>query len=199
MTYGGEVYEHPTWVPHIDESDGSASDGKSEMLAWPTPAARPFDQSPEAFDKRREGMKKKGYNGNGAGRLLAVEVRRSWATPTARDWKSGKTSQRTAHRNSRPLSEQVETRRAWPTPNASDNRNRGGPKDAAVQRRMKIGKHVGLSSTVDGRLSPEWTEILMGFPIGWTSPNTDGQHHQDHGTTGSHPEPEPEPSMTKLD
>ena len=30
-----------------------------------------------------------------------------WATPTARDWKSGKASQATMERNSRPLSEQV--------------------------------------------------------------------------------------------
>ena len=50
---------------------------------WPTPAAKPFDQSPEAFDRRRQRMKQKGYNGNGAGRLLAVEVRREWPTPAA--------------------------------------------------------------------------------------------------------------------
>tara|TARA_R100001510_G_C7600556_1_gene167285 strand:- start:172 stop:753 length:582 start_codon:yes stop_codon:yes gene_type:complete len=193
MTCDGEVYEHPQWAPHIDESDGSASDGKSEMLAWPTPAAKPFDQSPEAFDKRRARMKKKGYNGNGAGRLLAVEVRRSWATPTARDWKSGKTSQRTANRNSRPLSEQVETKKEWPTMLASDHMTAGPNQNTAT-----LGRCV---RRIEGnaRLNPCFVEVLMGYPVCWTSPSTDGPHHQARSTIGSHPEPEPEPSTTKLD
>ena len=63
--------------------------------AWPTPSAQIFDQSPEVFDARRERLKAKGVNGNGAGRLLAVEVRRSWPTPSATDHKgSSKPGQR---------------------------------------------------------------------------------------------------------
>ena len=63
--------------------------------AWPTPSAQIFDQSPEVFDARRERLKRRGVNGNGAGRLLAVEVRRSWPTPSATDHKgSSKPGQR---------------------------------------------------------------------------------------------------------
>ena len=56
-------------------------------MKWPTPSAQTFDQSPAVFDARRERLKAKGINGNGAGRLLAVEVRRSWPTPSATDHK----------------------------------------------------------------------------------------------------------------
>jgi len=74
---------------HTVERGGSVSAG------WPTPSAQIFDQSPEIFDARRARLKAKGINGNGAGRLLAVEVRRSWPTPSATDHKgSSKPGQR---------------------------------------------------------------------------------------------------------
>ena len=63
----------------------TAAKGGSVSRGWPTPSAQTFDQSPEAFDARRERLKAKGINGNGAGRLLAVEVRRSWPTPVSGD------------------------------------------------------------------------------------------------------------------
>jgi hypothetical protein len=59
----------------------------------------------------------------------------------------------------------------WPTPSASDNRDRGNMSNPSIQRRQKIGKQLMLSQVVDkssGRLSPDWVEWLMGWPIGWT-------------------------------
>ena len=93
-------------------------------------------------------MKAKGYNGNGAGTPLAIAgklwatptvvdsktcraVRKHtkggrstsanaamWATPTARDWRSGEASDETHNRNARPLNEQAV--RLWPTATAQD-------------------------------------------------------------------------------
>ena len=67
----------------------------------------------------------------------------------------------------------------WPTPNASDNRDRGSMRDPAIQRRIKLGKQVGLSMAVKdganqetGSLNPQWVEWLMGFPEGWTDLNS---------------------------
>jgi hypothetical protein len=40
--------------------------------------------------------------------LRLSQVVKYWATPTARDWRSGKASPKTLSRNSRPLNEQVE-------------------------------------------------------------------------------------------
>lgn len=61
----------------------------------------------------------------------------------------------------------------WPTPNASDNRDRGNMSDPAVQRRIAMGKQIGLSMAVKdgpqaGSLNPTWVEWLMGWPLGWT-------------------------------
>jgi len=64
--------------------------------------------------------------------------------------------------------------RMWPTPQASDNRDRGNMSDPAIQRRLEIGKQVGLSMAVKdgpggGSLNPTWVEWLMGWPVSWSS------------------------------
>ena len=61
----------------------------------------------------------------------------------------------------------------WPTPNASDNRDRGTLSDPAIQRRIKLGKQVGLTMAVKenkggGTLNPTWVEWLMGYKAGYT-------------------------------
>ena len=61
----------------------------------------------------------------------------------------------------------------WPTPNASDNRDRGNLSDPAIQRRIKLGKQVGLTMAVKehkggGTLNPTWVEWLMGYPAEYT-------------------------------
>lgn len=59
---------------------------------WPTPTVK--------GNYNKAGLSAKSGDG------LATEVLRC-ATPTARDWRSGKASQATMERNSRPLSEQI--------------------------------------------------------------------------------------------
>lgn len=55
-----------------------------------------------------------------------------------------------------------------PTPCAADHRDRGGPSNPAIQRRMNIGKSIELSMYWDGPLNPPFVEQMMGFPVGWT-------------------------------
>ncbi len=62
--------------------------GMAETGMWPTPR----NNSGPSIDKKHLSL-------DGAVQL--------WATPSARDWKSGKASQETMERNSRPLSEQI--------------------------------------------------------------------------------------------
>ena len=58
-----------------------------------------------------------------------------------------------------------------PTPCAADHRDRGGPSNPAIQRRMNIGKSIELSMHWDGPLNPQFVEEMMGFPVGWTDPD----------------------------
>lgn len=69
----------------------------SAARLWPTPTA-------SLADKGGRITPRKGREG---GTLIEAISARNWATPTARDWRSGKASQATHERNSRPLSEQV--------------------------------------------------------------------------------------------
>ena len=93
----------------------------------------------------------------------------SWRTPMASEWKDMSCA------NQIYLQDQVLGRKGqtWPTPNASDNRDRGNLSDPVVQRRIRIGKQIGLSTAVKptqtgGSLNPTWVEWLMGWPLGWT-------------------------------
>jgi len=64
---------------------------------WPTPTA-------SLGTKGGRITPRKGREG---GTLIEAVSARSFATPTARDWRSGKASEATHDKNSRPLSEQV--------------------------------------------------------------------------------------------
>lgn len=154
MTADGRCWELPTLGRRIGGTDSG--------LLLPTPQSRDFRSgdavdSPRAIRKRAQGWspnlndvvlwptphgfspdgKSNGPSGNELGRAVNQSLR--LATPTARDWKSGKASEATHSRNSRPLSEQI-----------------------------------------GGSLNPDWVELLMGWPKGWTSlgPMTGNQEHR---------------------
>lgn len=84
----GTCFLRPTLAPR---TCGSA------FGLWPTPTA-------SLGTKGGRITPRKGREG---GTLIEAVSARSFATPTARDWRSGKASQATMERNSRPLSEQV--------------------------------------------------------------------------------------------
>lgn len=86
-----------------------------------------------------------------------------WPTPVASDTSSRK---KPYAQGGTPLSLAV---KIWPTPQASDNRNRGTASTPAIARRIGAGKQVMLSMCMDGPLNPDWTEWLMGWPIGHTA------------------------------
>lgn len=63
---------------------------------------------------------------------------------------------------------------SWPTPTAMDAAGlaRHLRKDATGTRSMLLSQKVAyLSRGGSGNLNPEWTEWLMGFPVGWTELN----------------------------
>lgn len=126
------------------------------------------------------------------GQGLPLRVQVLWATPEARDWKSGHTTEKTRERKTgRPLNEQV----LWATPTLNGNTNRKGmsvksgdglrtqvmlwPTPAATDFTSNVGGGKGRVGpeqlTLQGMarkegmmLSSVWVESLMGFPPGWT-------------------------------
>lgn len=76
----------------------------------------------------------------------------------------------------------------WPTPCANDD-NKSPEAHMAMKRRMGRNTITSLQVRIKqehngGQLNPEWVEILMGFPIGWTDTDCD--------------EPEPWPGWPAL-
>lgn len=120
---------------------------------WPTPTASLADKG---------GLITPAKGREGGTLIEALSARTTWPTPLASDWRSGKTSEATATKNSRPLREQV----MWRTPSASVIE----PKSSVVKLtgRKPTDPQVGLADQVGGALNPEWVEWLMGWPIGHT-------------------------------
>ena len=88
--------------------------------------------------------------------------------------------------------------RAWPTPNAVQGNNSG-----TIQEWGGRGNPIRESDPTLARapLNPEWVEMLMGFPPGWTDAPLSAEEVIDRLTAGprlpvsrlltSHPAPDP--------
>lgn len=105
-----------------------------------------------------------------------------WATPSARDWRSGDASDETMERNARPLNEQATH---WSTPLGSEARQgyKGGSEyqqslsteavdflsGPLAQPIAGHGKPFSLGGrTLRPQLSALFVEWLMGLPLGWS-------------------------------
>lgn len=106
---------------------------QAKMSSWPTPQASDADRGGQAA--RCE---------TGRSNLRDFAHLATWATPSARDWKSSASNQHGV--NSRPLNEQA--RLATSGPPATGSR-------APTESR--------------GQLNPEHTRWLQGYPVGWGS------------------------------
>lgn len=89
----------------------------SASKMWPTPTASMHNdgEPPEAWLARRELLKEKGTNGNGAGMPLAVAVK-LWPSPASRDWRDDGASPSAQDRKSPCLPAAVVLAKNWPTP-----------------------------------------------------------------------------------
>ena len=113
-------------------------------MFWPTPVAN---------------MGERGGRGDLLALVRGMPNKHSgklWATPSARDWKSGKAKKDFG--NARQLSEEVVL---FSTPRA-DGRSLDGGSNS-----RKRAKADGV--WVSGSLNPTWVEWLMGFPSEWTA------------------------------
>lgn len=120
---------------------------------WPTPTASEYGSSNNGNPHDGRGS----YATKGKPSLAAEA--RQWATPTARDDTRGAWKGESPPKRGRPLTEQVAI--AWGTPTASMGHKGTRSKIAEKQRGR-------LDEQIAGSLNPEWVEMLMGFPRGWT-------------------------------
>jgi hypothetical protein len=111
----------------------SSGANRTELLRlWPT--AKASDGNRPSAGRRREAD--------------LTDRARCWATPSARDWRSGLAGPETMARNSRPLNEQAVSGLSRPAPET-----------------ITVGG-TGCGDTPT--LNPLFVEALMGWPTGWT-------------------------------
>ena len=101
MMRSGRAYQQPPLVPRT-------SVGGSSL--WPTPVAKDDGKTPEAPMAMKRRMVGGPRNTITSLQVMVKAIaqgkyREMWPTPTSRDWRSGKCSEETLQRNSRPLSE----------------------------------------------------------------------------------------------
>ena len=157
--------------------------------AWPTPTAKMGTSGPSKLN--REG------HGGGALHDVVAHVSRAakWPTPTAGDSKSSgsRNLEGSGAHAGTSLTDAVRPDRVkhdeWPTPTTQDAQNNGG---AAQHRRHAL----PLNAIVGGALNPEWVELLMGLPSGWSCASGDamawpGAHSWPVGRGAAQPDSEP--------
>jgi DNA (cytosine-5)-methyltransferase 1 len=180
--HNGDISELRTLAHPIEESVG---------FAWRTPMANDSKKGANCTNIPRNGL----------------QAQMNYPTPGATDGNRGasidpdlfgesetgalyRTSKNTGTRFGMNLTQYVamDAGKNYPTPTTDDSPIHGGFKSDYVQRRLKIGKQVNLAmTTTTGKLNPDWVELLMGYPIGWTDinshhpetyPNMDLSHHE---------------------
>jgi len=132
----------PLTSDHKNRGPNSKQQGLSELVRiWPTPSANNYEQTDlDKLLERRERIKSQGINGNGFGLTLANAVL-------------------------------IEERKTWATPRTSDFKSCGpvGSKSHHhMTEKQYLCAQVKEEDQPTGHLNPDWTEWLMGWPIGWT-------------------------------
>ncbi|WP_232425592.1 hypothetical protein [Pseudofrankia inefficax] len=125
-----------------------ATTGKtSRRRDWPTPTASDATSGP-------------GHAATSQGSPNLRTAVTHWPTPTASlgDARRGMPSPDVARRRLESGRRNLDDAVMWPTPTARDS-TRGAGWD---------GPGRPLSETAGGRLNPEWVELMMGLPPGWT-------------------------------
>lgn len=195
-------------TPAISGRMSHASSGKSKRPSSSSktfPAICDWDStsSPESFARWATRLRRTSSLRRSAGHPTSGSASSSsqpeWVTPQARDWRSGEVSEKTAQRDTRPLSEQVVTwaKARWPTVTVGDSRSSGrsttttgvmhdGTSLTDAVRAFPVLSLPALKPLTSGplssrrtrtssrprnrRLNPVFTEWLMGLAApGWTA------------------------------
>jgi len=123
---------------------------------FPTPMSSDF----------QPGSKNKRYSLKGLGWIAQHDATfaSKFPTPVARDWKGASGRSYKGEKLDLPAFCQQ-----FPTPNASDYIQRKTSKSWTEQGRTNyVLSNPEVTGVTGGQLNPDWVELLMGYPLGWT-------------------------------
>jgi hypothetical protein len=111
--------------------------------------------------------------GGNSEELLIMGGLKNWHTPRANDSKKAGNCDMENPRNG--LAGQA---RLWSTPLVKDAKNNA---NQSGMKRQSPGLNAEVASQIGDMLNPDWVELLMGFPVGYTDleTNIEGNSHHD--------------------
>lgn len=134
--------------------------GGTGLRSWPTPKATDYKGSGPAGSRSAQHDLERG---NLKGAVM-------FATPQARDYRSGQESRWRDPERSRNLNDQIAM---YPTPTVGAGLCGGTGSFRKLKKLREDGtitetERKSMSQGNGGQLNPDWVEWLMGFPVGWT-------------------------------
>jgi hypothetical protein len=182
----GEVYELPkwepatggrecSWWPTTTTKDSNSSGRHSTTTGVMHPGTTLNDAIATWATPTRMDSEQAGGTGNYRGKSLHLQTSnwpRLWPTTSARDWKSGEAI--ADYGNARPLSEAVLDFSSRPVPRTRDgltfcSRVRILRRLCRRLRRRLPSPYRRARSIFRTKLNPDFTDWLMGWPVGWSS------------------------------
>ena len=133
---------------------------------WPTPNANSGLRGGSNVEAARARLIEQGVNPEEVDGMLAKPSER-WPTPLASDWKGANLKEGSKSASATGLASAAvkRSRAAFQTPTASD------AKAAGNDGFSPLGRQLDAAPKKAGLLNPEWVAWLMGWPVGWTSPD----------------------------
>ena len=132
---------------------GRRTKGK-EPLSWPTPITQ----------EAKHGSISPAQEGKGLLTNKVIEQERNWPTPRVGDVSGGDRTKWAAEGKWQTGLREAVNLQNWPTPTA--NEDAAGTPNGKMQK--MLGNNPAIRESGKGSLNADWTEILMGLPIGWT-------------------------------
>jgi len=149
MMQSGVLWERTTPLPSTNETESG------------------FWRTPQRFDGLRGGKSPELYQEclkTGRLQITLTDQVKMFPTPVARDWKGASGRSYKGEELDLPAFCQ-----RFPTPNASDYIQRKTSKSWTEQGRTNyVLSNPEVTGITGGQLNPDWVELLMGYPLGWT-------------------------------
>jgi hypothetical protein len=160
----GVLWERTTQEP--DTSGIGAGCGES----WPTPKTRDWKDSMGAS---LDATNPDGSHRDRRDRLMgAIVDRQNWATPQARDHRTGGADRWENPERSRNLNDQVAHQHSFPSPGTTGMSNGSGNCEKSNKLHeagvITDDERKSMRAGNGGQLNPDWVCWLMGWPISWT-------------------------------
>jgi hypothetical protein len=180
-------------TPTVDPFRSRGGDRKHEVgldrmvkQAWATPRAEGFDagthkgRQPDSLHAQmkawpkplaNDGEKRGNFDISRPQNGLPAAVKR-WPTMTA-STKTEADMAQAMFAGDDPRRPTYAEARNWPTPVAQSENGGPRPLDGGAAARQHLDEILGAEAAKEmrGQLNPDWVELMMGYPVGWTAVN----------------------------